>query len=67
MLNDTDAASGVVTFGPLFYKLRNAAAPKKNKKETTQHTPTFYERYRAEEDKLVQILLLLEGPQLESN
>ena len=35
------------------------------KRTPTQHTPTSYERYRADETKLVQNRLLLEDPLLD--
>jgi hypothetical protein len=64
-MNDTDATCGDVTLSLCLRIYESSLYKQLVKRKPTQHTTTYYERYRADETKLVQNRLLLEGPLLD--
>jgi hypothetical protein len=65
MLSDTDAAGSIIILALCLNMYESPLHKRLVKRKPTPHTPTSYERYRAEEAKLVQNRLLLEGPLLD--
>jgi hypothetical protein len=62
MLNDTDAACGVIALGLCLRMYGSPLHRIKIQRKTTTHTLTTHESYHVEEAKIAQDYLLLEGP-----